>query len=772
MQKSRTAFSAGQHVSVRDERWVVLHADHFGATCVLTLRGLEYANRDDVLSVLAPLDVVTSIASSRRVRHRSRHGVLLTVATHLAEATAWTDCWTAATARIDLHGWQLEPARAAVTGTTRLLLADEVGLGKTIQAGLIVAELLARGLADRVLVLTPASLRNQWSEELDSRFGLSPVVFDHATVTAAAASLPADVNPWTTSPLIISSIDLVKRPEVRAALDGVAFDILVIDEAHHVTPGTDRGALIADLAARVAWVVLITATPHSGDDSAYNYLTSLGDIDNSPLRLFRRARPPGSRARRSRMLMVAPTLAERSLLEATAAYARTLSRRGAPGARLVASVIARRASSSSLALADTLTRRAALLAELSLPERQPLLPWEDDDGNADDVPDSVLAAPGFADVTEELSWLRRLQQLAHAASDKSSKVLILRRLLRRTGEQVLVFSEYRDVAMHVAHAIDDLTTIAVLHGALSARERQKTVDAFNTGGARVLIATDAAGEGLNLHARCRLVVNLELPWTPLRLEQRIGRVDRIGQRRRVHAVQLAHRDSFEGTVIARLERRRACAARMAPAVPAGTTAEDHAAAEDRVVLRRALSRVVGKRAAGRGGVYASRPVRWQPPEAVDRQDTRCSAVLLYETAFQTASGFVVARHLTALNVSMRSGRRLRRRDVRALLSASNVRHLLFQELQAQRQVVAAQLDLAGRLIARRYASLLTGLQQPSRAAWQGSLFDRRQEQAAHRNQVNVRLLRDHIERRQLAAIELQHVRIGEPQFVAASRRGG
>ena len=150
-----------------------------------------------------------------------------------------------------------------MTGSMRILLADEVGLGKTIQAALIITELRARGLAERTLVLTPASIREQWAGELRDRFGLRPAVFDQPRLAIAGATLPPGVNPWITERLIISSIDLVKRPEVRAALESVRSMCSSLMK-RTTSPGTDRAAVVAELARHAPWVVLATATPHDG----------------------------------------------------------------------------------------------------------------------------------------------------------------------------------------------------------------------------------------------------------------------------------------------------------------------------------------------------------------------------------------------------------------------------------------------------------------------------------------------------------------------------
>jgi superfamily II DNA/RNA helicase len=150
--------------------------------------------------------------------------------------------------------------------------------------------------------------------------------------------------------------------------------------------------------------------------------------------------------------------------------------------------------------------------------------------------------------------LHVLDAATSAASDEP-KIAALRRLLRRTGEPVIVFTEYRDTLNILEYALGDLRQIVTLHGGKTPQERREAVDAFTRGSAGLLLATDAGAEGLNLHERCRLVVNLELPWSPIRLEQRIGRVDRLGQARAVHAINLLAGNTAEASVLARLATR-------------------------------------------------------------------------------------------------------------------------------------------------------------------------------------------------------------------------
>jgi superfamily II DNA or RNA helicase len=752
MQESHSPVSMGRAVIVRDERWTVVGIDRFADVALVSLRGTEDDNHNELAAVLTPADLIQSLAARTRLRQRSRRAVLATAVASVGEVASWDESWTAGGARIDLRPWQLEPALAAVGGTMRILLADEVGMGKTIQAALVITELRARGLAARTLVLTPASIREQWAGELRDRFGLAPAVFDQPALAVATASLPPGVNPWVTAPLIISSIDLVKRPEVRVALESVSFDLLIVDEAHHLSPGTDRGAVVDELARRTPWVVLATATPPDGDDEASRFLYRLGDVGTEGVRVFRRSRRagPGALGRRSRLLFVQPTLAERTLLDATREYARALlAGRGDPGKHLVASVISRRAASSAEAVHGSFMRRIALLERRIRPERQTALPWEDDDPDA--VSDAVLGYPGLRDVSHEVEWLRRLADLALAARSNPSKLGVIRRLLRRSGEQLLVFSEYRDVAQVVATALASDWPVAALHGALSSSERRQVVHAFNSGRVRVLVATDAAGEGLNLQARCRLVVNIELPWTPRRLEQRIGRVDRLGQRRRVHAIHLAHRGSYEGTVIARLERRRG---RM-------LTSETGVDLAD---TRRRTPRLhLG--AGGHGGrgfsgaVYASRA-----------RSGSSRIVLVHLVTVVDGAGRLIQREVVAGRVDCRPlpGRRLTRRFVRQIGAHVMVRQTLERHIIRMASTASERTAPAALAVRRRVDGIVSHLERlRPPGLWQASLFDRRTEQAAHTRKQSIVDLQQHLRQRTERWSALFQVTTLEPQLVAA-----
>ena len=549
----------GCRVSIRGEQWRVAAHASFDSVSIVDVDGCDGANHGTRARFILPFERIDRVApGSPAPRIVTLARWRRSARALLADAVPqWTSLRAAARADLAILPFQLEPAIAITRGDAcRVLIADDVGLGKTIQAGLIVAETIARTPDARVLVISPAGLREQWRGELRSRFRLNAEVLDAEGIARAAAQLVPDVNPWSIHPVAITSIDYVKRAEVMRSLEALTWDVLVFDEAHALAGRSDRATAAAALARRARVVVMLTATPHSGDDEAFARLCGLGELGGAfPLLTFHRTRsavglPHG---RRLMQLRVRPTCEEDAMHRALARYVQRLTEEGAPGAMLVASILARRASSSASSLVRSVERRIALLAETpGLPRDQLTLPFVDTD--SDEEPATELGLTGLRDSAEEMRWLRGLAELARAASAAESKLHALRRLIRRAGEPVLVFTEYRDTLQHLAAQLAALTPLQ-LHGGLGARERADVLRRFTAADASVLLATDAASEGLNLHHRCRLVVNLELPWTPLRLEQRIGRVDRLGQPRRVHAVQLVAAGTREESMVARLDER-------------------------------------------------------------------------------------------------------------------------------------------------------------------------------------------------------------------------
>ena len=567
----------GDLVRIRGERWRIARCLAYDTAAVIETEGCDAANRGVRSCFLLPFEPIDRVGVSQTPRVVRPTRWRRVARRTLGDATpGWTSLRAATRARLDIVPFQLEPALALVRGDgCRVLIADAVGLGKTVHAGLMIAEMFDRQPDARALVVCPAGLREQWQDELQERFDLTADILDTAGVARAAAVLPVGFNPWSAPRLIITSIDYVKRPEVMRCLETLIWDTVILDEAHGLAGRSDRAATATALATRARFVVMLTATPHSGDADAFRRMSHIGRLgEDDPLLLFSRARAeagvPGSR--RTVLLRVRPTVAETAMHEALRAYAQLVwllaSGGGGSGARLAMSGLARRACSSAASLERSVERRLSLLGhEAQQPTPQLDLPFAL--ATPDDLaPDSQLEAPGLADPAEERRHLGRILALARDASRSESKLAALRRLLSGTHEPAIVFTEYRDTLEHVASAVPGVTCVR-LHGGLTPRERADALRQFTSGAVRLLLATDAASEGLNLHHRCRLVVNLELPWTPLRLEQRAGRVDRIGQTRRVHAVHLVAAATTEELVLSKLADRvrRIRAAVGSPAFP-------------------------------------------------------------------------------------------------------------------------------------------------------------------------------------------------------------
>jgi superfamily II DNA or RNA helicase len=557
-------FTAGDHITVRGERWVVHETTAFTDSTLLHLETTDEQGPLRRCRLLTPFDRPIPIRRTLGTRATTPRRWMHHLHALHAERRVFGELQAPLRAGIELLPFQLEPALAVARGAaSRFLLADEVGLGKTIQAGLMLAELRQRGWCEHALIVTPPGLRPQWTEELWRRFEIRAAVMDSASLAAQADALPFDVNPWTVEPVVMTSIDYLKQPEVIRALSTHVWDLLIVDEAHQATTASMRYAAIDALAVRARHVVLLTATPHAGDDHAYRALCAIGQLENTPMVLFRRTREQAGlpRSRRAHLLPVKMTLEAVEMHRLLADYLAQLWTRArtshARELQLVAMVLGKRGFSSARSLAASLERRLAGIADRHAGEvegaAQTTLPFGFDEDPSDEA--TMPVAPAFERPDEERSVLQRLLDATRSAQRTDPKMCVLRRIVRRVREPLIIFTEYRDTLDAIRNEIGGLRRVTALHGGQTSHERKESVRAFTEGTADVLIATDAGSEGLNLHETCRLVLNLELPWNPIRLEQRVGRVDRIGQTRTVHAINLIADGTMERTVLASLLRR-------------------------------------------------------------------------------------------------------------------------------------------------------------------------------------------------------------------------
>jgi hypothetical protein len=465
--------------------------------------------------------------------------------------------------------------------------------------------------------------------------------------------------------------------------------------------------------------------------------------------------------RRVHRLQVQPSLQERRVHALLARFTKAVRDERGDGAALALSVLHKRALSSSRSLEHSVERRLiALAASAPHGTSQLALPLDDGYGElnpADDVP-AWGADLWLADVGRERRMLNALRTAAREACADETKVRALRRLLRRVGEPAVVFTEYRDTLFHLRESLNRPTVL--LHGGLSREERATTLDDFSSGRCPILLATDAAGEGLNLHQHCRLVVNLELPWNPMRLEQRIGRVDRIGQRRTVHAVHLIARDTGEPRILERLMARMAraradigvpdpigCEEERAVAaliVGVATDAGEHAIAPDSepppgcvfpCLRREAISEAARlTHARALGGDTA--PARDEAPWLVraHHRATRCRlrgrTLLILRATYEDGHGRIAESTLIPVTAAAAAWPLRRLRDVRHLAEIENA---LSTQLEAPLSIwrgdAVAIADAFASVRLRRELAIAAGSSGGAPQAAQPGLFDRRADTA-------------------------------------------
>jgi hypothetical protein len=253
---------------------------------------LDVAQGERTLAFLTPFDrPVIVVPRSAPMRARRRQ-IRARVARALAGTCSFDTPAVARDAQVNVLPHQLEPVLAVLSGRRRLLIADAVGLGKTIQAGLALAELQRRHANFRALVIAPAALIDQWVDELQRRFNLRSETADREGLDACVIGLSFGTNPWTRPGVWVATADFLKQPHIFDALPATPWDALVIDEAHGVVGPSERYATCHELGRRARHVLMLTATPHSGDDSRFDRLLRLGALPDcqDDLVVFQRSR--------------------------------------------------------------------------------------------------------------------------------------------------------------------------------------------------------------------------------------------------------------------------------------------------------------------------------------------------------------------------------------------------------------------------------------------------------------------------------------------------
>ncbi|WP_254674331.1 DEAD/DEAH box helicase [Pseudomonas aeruginosa] len=493
----------------------------------------------------------------------------------------------------------------------RYLLADEVGLGKTIEAGLILRELKLRGMVRRVLVVAPKGLIRQWQAEMRLHFG-EHLRFIEATELAAfrawrTEGAQNDDNLWSMHDQVIVSLDSVKPIEGRRGwsleqlnsynrerfedLVSAGWDLVIIDESHRMGGSTDQVArykLGAALAEAAPYLLLLSATPHQGKTDQFLRLMQLLDreafVDEGSIHRDR-VQPfvirtekrsainaegqPLFKPRSTRLQAVAwqaRHTAQKQLYDAVTDYVRhgynqaMAAKQRHIGFLMI--LMQRLVTSSTAAIRATLEKRQALLdtpqPQTNLFDSMDLDEWAELDGQSQ--LDVALQASNWEQEKAEVEMLLDLARETERQGTDAKAEALLELIYKLQQEEndpelkVLVFTEFVPTQAMLAEFLESRGfSVALLNGGMDLDTRTRAQQAFSRD-VRVLISTDAGGEGLNLQF-CHVIVNFDMPWNPMRLEQRIGRVDRIGQPHVVRAINFVLEDTVEHRVREVLEQK-------------------------------------------------------------------------------------------------------------------------------------------------------------------------------------------------------------------------
>ncbi|MFE9691910.1 helicase-related protein [Micromonospora sp. NPDC005806] len=596
-----TTFSAGTLVSARGRDWVVLPES---APDMLVLRPLGGAD-DDIAAVFPAFEQVKSaefapptpsdlgdayaaglLRSALRIGFRSGAGAFRALAGIAVEPRAY----------------QLVPLLMALRQrTVRMLISDDVGIGKTVEAGLIASELLAQGSATKLAVLCSPALAEQWQAELRTKFGIDAELVLASTVSRLERGLDLGQSLFDKHPHVIVSMDFIKSTRHRDDFVRHCPDLVIVDEAHTCVAADDntsaQNQLRFELLQRVAadperHLLLVTATPHSGKESAFRNLLGLvrpelAAVDlgsEAGRRMLAQHFVHRKRADVRQYLTKSDGLADDSLAEETAfpsdrhfkdetyklspAYRALLDdaityaservtaadSRGRREARIAwwsAIALLRSLVSSPRAAAQTLRTRSATATAVTAEEADRLGAPLTSDFSDTDALEGLDVAPGAEAGGVEVDAGRRLAELADRAAelegptdDKKLAALIkhLKDLLKE-GYHPIVFCRYIPTAEYVAEHLEGVlgkkTVVRAVTGTLSPQQRLQRIEELaeaagdDPAARRVLVATDCLSEGVNLQHHFDAVVHYDLAWNPTRHDQREGRVDRYGQKRDV-----------------------------------------------------------------------------------------------------------------------------------------------------------------------------------------------------------------------------------------------
>lgn len=432
---------------------------------------------------------------------------------------------------IDKYWYQIETARKVLRQLGgRALLADEVGLGKTIEAGLIIAEYLARGMVQSLLVLTPASLVSQWQSELSDKFNIATITTDNRDPQQPIGSF------WTNNPRIIASLNTAKSAKHYPHVTSRTWDLVVVDEAHHLKNRTTLNWKLVN-ALNKRFILMLTATP----------------VQNSLIELFNLL-----------------TLLKPGLLQTEAAFKKEYvdSRNGR---------VPKNPEKLRSLMREVMVRNTRALVDVKLPKRFAttitVTPAAGEDKlyqdlseylrNSEDKLDRLSrtnllmragSSPGaLADSLKQLSLRlpdEELKSLARRAAQvkQVEKAKVLVEMLSKSSQKTLVFTTHKATSTYLTQTLQAANiAFAEFTGGMSLKQKDEAIAAFRDH-VSVLIASETGGEGRNIQF-ANAIVNYDLPWNPMKIEQRIGRIHRIGQTQDVFIFNFCLKGSIEEYIL-------------------------------------------------------------------------------------------------------------------------------------------------------------------------------------------------------------------------------
>ena len=498
----------------------------------------------------------------------------------------------------------------------RFLLADDTGAGKTIMTGLLIKELLLRGLIERILIITPGGLTKQWAEdEMGIKFNFNFKLVNRAVFNS-------DPNIFNNSDKLVTSIDFIRGEDVMNVVKDTTWDLIVVDEAHKLSAFdygskryvTKRYEAISILAPQTEHLLLLTATPHRGRQDTFRNLLQLLDQDIFSTNdlvteriknededvtnkfFIRRLKEdmtdwngdPLFKARHTKTVEYKLTKQEKKLYDNVTKYLTVRKQEAAEQqnihVKLALMVMQRRLTSSIYAIMRTLTNRyKALNGLIELIRKNPSL-WKqrmkfefefDDYDDYSELTDEereslehIFADPrkfklfttakSINQIQDELDQVLGLKEMAEELYHNNTEEQKLTRLWQflkdenvSDGRKLVLFTEHKDTLDYLEKKLTNQGyKVQTIFGQKTVDQRRKAQDEF-AGDSQILLATDAAGEGINLQF-CNLLINWDIPWNPNRLEQRMGRIHRYGQKEEVYVFNLVAQNTREGKVMQRL----------------------------------------------------------------------------------------------------------------------------------------------------------------------------------------------------------------------------